>query len=356
MASNKELKFSMQRQVQDNWCWAANAASISIFYDNHSGWTQCLVATDVFPGKSCCVNAAPCNEPWYLDEALQITSNFNAPLIYSPINLAEIKAQVDNGRLIGTRIGWSGGGGHFVSIYGYNDIGQDPFLYIADPIYGNSFVKLSSFNTSYQNNGRWTHTYYTQQNGDAMIKFSKVNKALLEKAATVKLKMASSIKGLEALSNNNEGEILGQEVYFLNLSTLTNELETPLKGGYRVFTDNGSEKLIYEFDGNEPSSTLQQVIHDNNFNKVYQKSLNKIKSKQTNTDENYVLRVLRLPELKLEAFWLHNDQNSEFDQYIPVFNTGKLKANMVYPKLKFFNLLRVAEQQRKKYDDPLLGG
>src|SRR4051794_1237702 len=65
--------FNMQHQVQDQWCWAATAASVSLFYNRTSTWTQCLVAAQIM-GTTCCVALAPCNKPWYLNDALSVTN------------------------------------------------------------------------------------------------------------------------------------------------------------------------------------------------------------------------------------------------------------------------------------------
>ncbi|MEX2552467.1 MAG: hypothetical protein WD627_05655 [Actinomycetota bacterium] len=41
--SSVTLPFDMQLQTQSNWCWAATAASVSLYYWPWSGWTQCKV-------------------------------------------------------------------------------------------------------------------------------------------------------------------------------------------------------------------------------------------------------------------------------------------------------------------------
>lgn len=44
-----EIYFSMQHQQQSNWCWAATATSVALFYQPASGWTQCQVASSAGP-------------------------------------------------------------------------------------------------------------------------------------------------------------------------------------------------------------------------------------------------------------------------------------------------------------------
>jgi Peptidase_C39 like family len=74
-----------------------------------------------------------------------------------------IDTEIDSGRPVCARIGWSGGGGHFVAIVGYNEalLASTNYFAIADPWYGSSDVAENTFRTSYQGSGTWTDTFYT---------------------------------------------------------------------------------------------------------------------------------------------------------------------------------------------------
>ena len=48
------LPFTMQVQTQSNWCWAATATSVSLFYTSSSTWTQCTVANGELNLTDCC--------------------------------------------------------------------------------------------------------------------------------------------------------------------------------------------------------------------------------------------------------------------------------------------------------------
>jgi hypothetical protein len=76
--------------------------------------------------------------------------------------IAQIRSQIRSGRPLGARIGWSGGGGHFVMIAGYRACDPDEYVDVRDPIYGSSDISLATFTNSYQSTGSWTHTYYTE--------------------------------------------------------------------------------------------------------------------------------------------------------------------------------------------------
>ena len=112
------LPFNMQAQTQSNWCWAATSVSVSKFYSFLSPWTQCKVASSEL-GQTCCTSPVPgpCNVPWYLDKALTRTNNF-VSIQSGTITWQKVKEELEKGLIVGTRIGWNGGGGHFMGIHG----------------------------------------------------------------------------------------------------------------------------------------------------------------------------------------------------------------------------------------------
>ena len=136
--SSKQVAFDMQAQTQSNWCWAATATSVSRFYWLWSTWTQCRVANGELGRTDCCDSTVPsaCNVPWYLERALTRTSNFVSTT--GQASFQQVRDEIDAGRPVGARIGWSGGGGHFMVIYGYSFIAGVEHLDIHDPIYGKS--------------------------------------------------------------------------------------------------------------------------------------------------------------------------------------------------------------------------
>jgi len=61
---------------------------------------------------------------------------------------------------VAIRIGWSGGGGHFVVIDG--SATSNGTVHVQDPIYGTSDISQGTLATAYQGTGSWTHTYFTR--------------------------------------------------------------------------------------------------------------------------------------------------------------------------------------------------
>ncbi len=161
-----QLNFTMQHQQQTNWCWAADSTSVSHFYNSASAWTQCKVANAELGRTDCCGSGmAACNQDGYLDVALGITGNLvNWVQAVEPYSTVE--AQVNQHRPLCVRIGWSGGGGHFIALTGY--FGFDfvffefAFVTVDDPWYGRSIVPYSNVVSGYQGSGSWTHSYFTK--------------------------------------------------------------------------------------------------------------------------------------------------------------------------------------------------
>jgi Papain-like cysteine protease AvrRpt2 len=115
--TSRSLGFNMQAQTQSNWCWAATTVSTSLFYWNGSSWTQCKLASAELNRNDCCNTPVPsaCNVPWFLDKALTRTHNF-VSVVGAPISFEQVRVEIDAGRPIGARIGWTGGGGHAMVI------------------------------------------------------------------------------------------------------------------------------------------------------------------------------------------------------------------------------------------------
>lgn len=160
----KRLNLSMQHQLQDNWCWAAVSTSVAHYFGK-SDWTQCSVVSKEVRDSGCCTNgsSAKCNVSWRLEKALKRVKTLRKKSDGMPGNLGGIRGEIDKGRPVCIRVGWSGGGGHFIALEGYRD--DNASVAIEDPWYGTSDVPLDAFRTGrYQGSGSWTHTYYTTKN------------------------------------------------------------------------------------------------------------------------------------------------------------------------------------------------
>ncbi|MER5926733.1 papain-like cysteine protease family protein [Streptomyces mirabilis] len=151
----------MQQQRQSNWCWAATTASVAAFYNPETSWTQCTVANKVLGLADCCSYGGgnPCNVEHNLNQPLAdvgcLDSWFRGRYAWS-----ELPQGLSGECPLCLHITWSGGGGHFVTITGYNSAHQDVF--VADAFYGPSDISYNTLCTAYQGGGTWDETYRTR--------------------------------------------------------------------------------------------------------------------------------------------------------------------------------------------------
>ena len=153
------LDFTIQSQEQSEWCWAANAASVSKFYDPLSTWTQCQLANDAFALTTCCQDGTTdqCNQAYHVDVALVMVSRYGRTL-KTRLADADIRMEIDNGRPVCVMIRWPDQNNHFVTIYGYSGTFYD----IADPLWGLSMVEAATFPQQYHSGADWAETYLTK--------------------------------------------------------------------------------------------------------------------------------------------------------------------------------------------------
>lgn len=151
------LRFTQQHQEQSHWCWAAIAASLSVFFQGNMG-TQCAVATRAL-NQPCCGQPAPCNVPGTLEGGMEAAEVLReATETRTPFQQLEV--EIENGNPIGVGIGWvQRGGGHAVTLYGFME--SPSRIYIADPWFGRSLMRYPDFPALYQGGGIWAETGYT---------------------------------------------------------------------------------------------------------------------------------------------------------------------------------------------------
>jgi hypothetical protein len=161
MAGGAAEALVVPHQQQTQWCWAAVATGVSLYYDPGSTWTQCKVVAAELSRPQCCQDGSTseCNIPWYLDRALRRVARLNDVRDGRPSD-ADLDAELSQGRPPCLRIGWTGGGGHFVGVGAY-DL-NNRRLRIEDPWWGSTAVDADEFPDHYQGGGEWTHTYLTR--------------------------------------------------------------------------------------------------------------------------------------------------------------------------------------------------
>jgi hypothetical protein len=173
-AVNNTIPFHIEKQAATNWCWAAVAVSVSRYFKPASGWRQCGLATivlraadgddaPVIPACGCCAKPRPrvCNQPWWLNEALDRVGCLRGKAIQGPLSFADIGRRIHRGKPVCVGIDWRGGGGHFVVISGcYKGRNGVRQLEVQDPWHGTtSSVRYSAFVSAYRRRGKWAWTY-----------------------------------------------------------------------------------------------------------------------------------------------------------------------------------------------------
>lgn len=161
----KQLSFSMQRQAQVQWAWAAVAASIAQFYNPSQRFEQCQLASWAFGTATCCVQpgSAACNRPSGLDGALAHVGHLNT-VTAGGLAMDAVKAQIDKNSPIALQIRWTSGNGRdSLVITGYDTANAaEPRITVQDPAYGASIVNFNGFPGNYRGGGTWDRTFTTR--------------------------------------------------------------------------------------------------------------------------------------------------------------------------------------------------
>lgn len=347
------LPFNMEAQLKTNWCWAATAKSVSRFYSRLTPWTQCKIASQELD-KSCCDTPTPsdCNVPWYLDKALSRTQNF-VSYKSGTATFNEIKEQLNQGLVIGTRIGWNGGGGHFMVIYGVSKILTNTYLYIDDPIYGKSVLTYNQFATNYQGAGTWTHTYFTKKKTYIMwLKDLVFHPSLLKVIPEVR--PLARIPDLQReITRENLGEpefFSAHHVYVLNLDKISERMDLPKEA---------SSMRVMEFEENKPIAMYEVGINESNpqflnlnMNKEYFQKFDYALNHLVNAipeKEEGELRTIRIPALNLEVAWIHFE-NEESDRFMPL-RLMEENGQKVFNKKSILEYINAQIRQLGKMDE-----
>lgn len=153
----------MQPQLEDEWCWAAVAVSVDLYFNTNSTRTQCSLATQL-AGQDCCNNPDACDQPQALQDALSDIGRLNGDPETDSLEFTEIQSAIGACVPLCVRIGWVGGGAHFVAIDGYGSSpAGDPLVHVKDPYFGDFTVNFNDFLSHYLGSGSWTATFRVKE-------------------------------------------------------------------------------------------------------------------------------------------------------------------------------------------------
>jgi hypothetical protein len=361
---SKRLFFNMQMQTQSNWCWAATSASVSHFFWFWSTWTQCRVANGELGHSDCCNSPVPsaCNVPWYLDKALTRTNNFVS--ITGQVSFQQVRDEINAGRPVGARIGWNGGGGHFMVIYGYSRFFGMEYFDIDDPIYGKSHLAVSDFASNYQGSGTWTHTYFTKSYFKMPIKYlipaEPVLQLIREARPLLRLKQnavfaAPSAESREAADESRAALGMAHRVYALGLDALTErQAVTPQPVALRVFeTVDDTPRAFFDVSEDEQPRLLQMSASEAQLS-LFARGLTAALAVAGEDEQSSELRLFRVPALNFEALWVNHEGRDEGkDMLIPLHTVGQLPQFRPVPLQEALGALREAARPLMNMDDTM---
>src|SRR5262245_35629806 len=351
------LPFNMQAQTQSNWCWAATSTSVSRFYSFFSPWTQCKVASSEL-SLQCCTTPVPgaCNVPWYLDKALTRTNNF-VSMQSSAASWDTIKSELKNGLVVGARIGWSGGGGHFMVLHGVSSsiFGTTKYLHIDDPIYGKSTLVYNEYATNYRGSGSWTHTYFTKKFFYFMwFKDLAFNPVLLKPIPEIRPLLAAYDEHIDLEKLSRESDFgIPHFVYNVPLNTLLKEPALPHSPvALRVLQlKKDAPVAYYDLGVDERNPKLLQMNTSQDFFELMNSALGKLKSASKEHKASGELRLLTVPALNMEALWLaYTGRTPDLFTILPRFKYEDFDNDKVYEADEFLKLLRKAASKVKQDD------
>jgi len=356
---SKHLAFNMQAQTQSNWCWAATATSVSHFYWFFSSWTQCRVANGELSHNDCCNSPVPsaCNVPWFLDKALTRTKNFVS--ITGQVSFQQVRDEIDAGRPVGARIGWNGGGGHFMVIYGYSLVLGVEYFDIDDPIYGKSHLTVSDFSSNYRGSGTWTHTYFTKSYFKMPIKILIPDESILRRIweARPLLNLKQDMNFIGNISDTvQEGRVslgMAHRLYTLGLDSLIAERSPDLKPvGLRVYeTIENKLQAYFDVSEEEQPRVLQMSASESHL-KQFARGLEQALKMVEQTDQKAELKLLQMPALNFEALWINYEGDTK-DVLVPLLTVGRLTAYKAVSLDEAFEALREAAHPLADMDDTM---
>ncbi|MEU4980824.1 papain-like cysteine protease family protein [Streptomyces sp. NPDC021969] len=153
----RRLNISMQAQQLSNWCWAATGDTVAEYYGHDYSQNQfCNLAFGRAVNSSCPNWQATLGNDQRAFDSMGINPG---RYVSGYLNYDTITREIDADRPVMSRIQWQSGGGHMLTVYGY-DVSEN-WVYWGDPWPSSNRYNWASY-SYYVNNGSffWTHSLY----------------------------------------------------------------------------------------------------------------------------------------------------------------------------------------------------
>lgn len=166
-----QTPFNIQHQEQDQWCWAAVAASLCVFYQDETGHKQCDLANrflePVRGGTDCCSQGSSneCNVPFGLSDALRELGHMQ-PSARGALSFDELSAQIVADNPVAVRIQLADFSAHFVVVAGCQETPDGRrWVKVADPSNATGKIVTLEYDdlvNNYRPDATWNESYLTK--------------------------------------------------------------------------------------------------------------------------------------------------------------------------------------------------
>ncbi|HZI58164.1 MAG TPA: papain-like cysteine protease family protein [Verrucomicrobiae bacterium] len=164
-----EKPFKIQQQEQTQWCWAAAAASICVFYEDATAQKQCELANrfleEMRNGVDCCANGSSndCNLPFDLSDALRHLGHMQAPP-RGALPYDRLSTEITANSPVALRIQLADFSAHFVVATACEETSDGRrWVKVADPATGNVVtMEYDDLVSNFRPGAAWDQSYLTK--------------------------------------------------------------------------------------------------------------------------------------------------------------------------------------------------
>jgi len=152
-----DVTLAVPEKIQEysNWCWDASSQAV-IFYYNQSP-RQCEIANYAWNSNKCCTATGTFYSK--LQGCNKANWGITRTAVDSSRTWAQCVSDLDNGKPIVMRWGWTSGGGHMLVVYGYITTGS--YLKYMDPWPGEGYTTALYTWVNSSSDHDWTHSLYS---------------------------------------------------------------------------------------------------------------------------------------------------------------------------------------------------
>jgi len=177
----------------------------------------------------------------------------------------------------------------------------------------------------------------------------------------IKRALAAGLLGFtspnDPLANDLKTGRLGLHIFTLGLRDIANGLESVKPAGWRFLAGHPPGEVLaadvteaIPGSGTNAVPKMTSLSHDSLIGGAI-RAIHEVETLPELQGHNYELRVLRIPGLLIEAFWLKSLDGGD-DLVVPVLTRGaELKAMRAYPIAQFLEIARPMVAKFLKFDE-----